>query len=83
MSMALHVHFDVAPTWLEIAVGHLEAAQNAEAARIQAWKTEDADARANSLAREFLASTQAITAAAIALDAYCAVIKTKIKLRRA
>jgi hypothetical protein len=78
--VALHVHFDVSPTWLEVAVGHLEAAQNAEAARIQAWKTEDADARKDSLDREFLASMQAITAAAIALDAYYAVIKCKIKL---
>ena len=73
----LHVHFDVCPTWLELASRHLADANEKKVARIAAWQSTDETAKAESLEREFEASMQAIMAAAIAVDAFYAVIKTK------
>ena len=73
----LHVHFDVCPTWLELASRHLADANEKKVARMAAWQSTDETAKAESLEREFEASMQAIMAAAIAMDAFYAVIKTK------
>jgi hypothetical protein len=79
-TMSIEVHFDVGPTWLEIALHHLEDAKLKQALRVEAWKGQDDEAKAAALEREFEASMQAIMAAAIAIDAFYAVVQTKIKL---
>jgi hypothetical protein len=79
-TMSIEVHFDVGPTWLEIALDHLEDAKLKQALRVEAWKGKDDEAKAAALEREFEASMQAIMAAAIAIDAFYAVVQTKIKL---
>src|SRR2546426_8136310 len=79
-NLNLHVHFDVCPTWLEIALRHLEEAKANRLLRIEAWKGTDEDAKAAALEREFEASMQAIMAAAIAIDAFYAVMQTKAEL---
>src|SRR5688572_29989813 len=81
-TVTLHVHFDVCPTWCELAMRHLEAAKAAAEARKIAWQTADTpaanDARAITLEKEFEASMQAVMAAAIAVDALYAVLQGHI-----
>jgi hypothetical protein len=79
-SLPLHVHFDVCPTWLELATRHLSDAKVAQAARVAAWKGADENAKAGALEWEFETSLQAIVASAIAIDAFCAVLQTKVQL---
>ena len=79
-SVTLHVHFDVCPTWLELALHHLATAKTREAERIAAWATADEGEKASSLEREFEASMQAIMAAAIAVDAFYAVLRRKAEV---
>ena len=79
-SVTLHVHFDVCPTWLELALRHLEDAKEKQSARMVAWKTTDENSKAMTLEREFEASMQAIMSSAIAIDAFYAVIHTKAKV---
>lgn len=79
-SLTLHLHFDVCPTWFELALGHLEDAKNRQSARIAAWNTSDEDSKAATLEREFEASMQSIMASAIAVDAFYAVIQAKVKI---
>jgi hypothetical protein len=74
------VHFDACPTWLELAIHHLSDAQAAQAARVAAWKGADENSKAGALEWEFEASMQSIMASSIALDAFCAVIQTKVQL---
>lgn len=76
-------HFDVTPVWLEIAIRHLEEAENAKLERIKAWESDDGDAKADTLEREFLPSMQAIMACAITIDAFYGVLKPKLKLPKA
>lgn len=71
-SVTVHVHFDVCPTWLEIAAGHAREAIERKAARVAAWKATDEDAKATTLEREFETSMQAVMAAAIAIDSFYA-----------
>jgi hypothetical protein len=78
--MTIHVHFDVGPTWLEIALRHLEDAKVKRAVRIEAWQGTDEQAKAAALEGEFEASMQAITAAVTAIDAFYAVVRTKTQL---
>ena len=75
-----YVHFDVCPTWLELAIRHLSDAQVAQVARVEAWKGADENAKAGALQWEFEASMQAIVAAAIAIDALSAAVRRKVKL---
>lgn len=75
-----YVHFDVCPTWLELAIRHLSDAQVAQAARVEAWKRADENARAGALQWEFEASMQAIVAAATAIDALYAAVRPRVKL---
>jgi hypothetical protein len=72
--------FDVCPTWLELATRHLSDAQVAQVARVEAWKGADETSKAAALGWEFEASIQAIMASAIAVDAFCAVVQTKVHL---
>lgn len=76
-----HLHFDVTTTWLELAVRHLAEARQQQTARAIAWSQNgDPDAKAKTLEAEFEASMQAIMAAAIALDAFYAVIQENVAL---
>lgn len=79
-SCTLHVHFDVCPTWIDLAFTHLKTAQECKQARIAAWSAADENAKAASLEREFESSMQAIMSAAIAVDAFYASIQDKISL---
>jgi hypothetical protein len=84
-SLTLHVHFDVCPTWCELAMGHLEAAKARRAERVVAWQGDEEEpavkeAKGLTLEREFEASMQAIMAAAIALDALCESLRERIEI---
>src|SRR6267143_1517474 len=68
-----HIHFDVCPTWLELAIRHLSDAQVAQAARIKTWRDADEHSKTGALEWEFGASLQAIVTSAIAVDALYAV----------
>jgi len=73
-------HFDACPTWLELAVRHLSDAQVGRDARIEAWRGADERSKTGALEWEFEASMQAITASAIAVDAFYAVVQTRVHL---
>jgi hypothetical protein len=79
-SLPLNVHFDACATWLELAVRHLSDAQVAQVARVTAWNGADETSKAGALEWEFEASIQAIMASAIAVDAFCAAVQTKVHL---
>ena len=79
-ALTADVHFDVCPIWLELAIRHLSDAQVAQAARVEAWKGVDENAKAGALQWEFEASMQAIVAAAMAIDALYAALRPKVKL---
>ena len=79
-SVTLHVHFDVCPTWCELAMTHLASANSHEAARVLAWQGTDENEKAKSLEREFESSMQAVMAAAIAIDAFHAVVRGHVQI---
>jgi hypothetical protein len=79
-NLTLHVRFDVCPTWIELALRHLQDAKAKEALRVTAWSGKDEDQKAAALEREFEASMQAIMAASIAIDAFYALIQTHVSL---
>lgn len=78
--LVLHVRYDVCQTWVGIAHRHLEEARSRQAEREQAWSGTDDPRKAATLEREFEASMQAITAAAIALDALYAMVQPHVKV---
>ncbi len=79
-NLILHVRFDVCPTWTELSLRHLAEAKVNRAARETAWTGTDEEQKAATLEREFEASMQAIMAAAIALDAFYALMQTHVQL---
>jgi hypothetical protein len=79
-SLTFHVHFDVCPTWCELAMTHLASAKSSRIARVGAWAGNNEDEKSSCLEREFEASMQATMAAAIALDAFYSVIQTHVQL---
>lgn len=78
--LTLHVHFDVCPTWCQLALQHLAEARSRRDARITAWNGTNDNKKAESLEREFEASMQATMAAAIALDSFYAVVQTHVQV---
>ena len=74
------IHFDVCPTWLELAIRHLSDAQVAQGARIETWRDADEHSKTGALEWEFAASLQAIVTSAIAVDALYAVVQTRVNL---
>jgi len=74
------VHFDFCPTWLELAIRHLSDAQVAQGARIETWKDADEYSKTGALEWEFGASIQAIMASGIAVDAFYAVVQSRVHL---
>jgi hypothetical protein len=79
-AVTLHVHFDVCPSWCQLATSHMAEAKARASERMAAWAGNDESAKAHSLEREFEASMQAIMAAAIAVDAFYAVLQTHVAL---
>jgi len=71
----LHVGLDLCPYWLEIALGHLEATEEASKIVEQAHEAEDDTRKGEALKLEFTSGMQAIMAGAIAMDAYYASVK--------
>jgi len=76
-SLTLHVHYDVCPTWLDLAARHLADAEERKLARVAAWQSDDQDARAATLEREFESAMQAVMAAAIAVDSFYLALRDK------
>jgi hypothetical protein len=77
---ASHAHFDICPTWLELAIRHLSDAQVAQGARIESWKDADEHSKTGALEWEFAASIQAIMASSIAVDALYAAVQARAQL---
>jgi hypothetical protein len=75
-----HVRFDVSPTWLQLALRHLDDAKAKKDLRVTAWAGVDENLKSESLEREFEASMQAIMAAAISVDGFYAVIQGHVDL---
>jgi hypothetical protein len=78
--ITLHVRFDVCPSWIQIAEGHLDAALAAKGNRVIAWQETDENAKAQTLEVEFETSMQAMMAAAIAWDAAYAVLREHVTI---
>jgi hypothetical protein len=79
-NVTIHVRFDVCPTWVQLALRHLDDAKAKKALRVAAWAGADEDQKAATLEREFEAAMQAIMAAAIAVDAFYALIQSHVHL---
>jgi hypothetical protein len=79
-NLSLHVRFDVCPTWTGLAIQHLADARERRVSRQIAWAGTNEEQKATALEREFEASMQAIMAAAIAVDAFYALIKTHVDM---
>src|SRR4051812_41658146 len=73
-----HLHYDVAPVWLSIALDHLRMAKVTQEERMAIQSGGVNDQVAQLLEREFRASMQAITSAAISIDAFYGVLKSKL-----
>jgi hypothetical protein len=78
--LVIHVRFDVCPTWTELALWHLNDAKAKRDKRVAAWTSGTAEEKAGALEREFEASMQAVMAAAIAVDAFHAMVKPHVNL---
>jgi hypothetical protein len=76
-TLLFRVHFDVCPTWIELVLRHLEDVKAMKSLRQVAWAGTNEDQKAATLEKEFEASMQCIMAAAIAIDAFYAVIQTR------
>lgn len=76
----LHVHFDVCPSWLDLAFKHVLESEERNAEVIAAWKTPDDERLSGALEAEFEAGMQAMMSGAIAIDAFYASVKEKISL---
>jgi len=79
-SLTLHVHYDVCPTWLDLASCHLAAAEQSKVARVAAWQSDDQDVRAATLERECESSMQAIMAAGIAIESFYLALRDKTNI---
>lgn len=82
-NLALHVRFDVCPTWVELSLRHLEEAKAKRADREAAWVGANENLKASTLEREFETSMQAIMSAAIAIDAFYSIMQTHVVYRPA
>jgi hypothetical protein len=82
-AIAVKAHYDVCPTWLRLSIEHLHAARTCRDERVLAWQKDNLEKKVATLEREFEASMQAIVAAAIAIDAFYAVVKDKMGPKRA
>jgi hypothetical protein len=76
--ITLHVHYDVCPSWLEIAFKHLLEAEERNKEVTAARRTPDHNRLARALEAEFESGMQAIMSGAIAIDAFYASVKDRI-----
>ena len=76
--VVLHAALDVIPHWLAIALEHLQVAEAEHARLSPAWQEQANDKIARILEAEFMASVQAIMAAAISMDAFYAGLKEHV-----
>jgi hypothetical protein len=72
------LHYDVCPVWLSIALEHLKIAKAAHEQLLSARDSKNDEERRRALEHEFRASMQVATSAAIAIDAFYAVIKRNL-----
>jgi hypothetical protein len=79
-SVTVHVHYDVCPTWLDLAARHLSDARERKLLRVAAWSSNDEKAKGETLEKEFESSMQAIMAAAIAIDSFYAALRDKTNI---
>jgi hypothetical protein len=78
MSARLHLHYDVCPTWLELAVGHLISAEEHHNILLANLSVDSRKVAGEALDLEFRAAMQAGIAASISLDALYANVKETI-----
>ena len=78
LPVVLHAALDVVPHWLGIALKHLQVAEEEHAQLSPAWQEQANDKIARILEAEFMASMQAIMAAAISMDAFYARVKEHV-----
>lgn len=76
----LHLHYDVCPTWLEIALAHLIRAEEEHTVLLSHWVSGRRDEASRSLEAEFRSGMQAATAACTSLDALYANVKELIPI---
>ena len=74
-NLTLSLRYDACSAWIRAALLQRVEARNAKAIRIAAWAADDENAKSLAIEGEFLASLQAIVAAASAIDALYATIK--------
>ncbi len=79
-SIRLQVALDMCPYWLEIAVEHLRVASSARAEVLAAQAIGEEAAMGSALEQEFSAGMQALTSAAIAVDALYASVKDRVSV---
>jgi hypothetical protein len=79
-SVTVHVHYDVCPTWLDLAARHLTDARERQLLRVAAWSSNDDKAKGETLEKEFESSMQAMMAAAIAIDSFYAALRDKTNI---
>ncbi len=72
LCLGLHVR------WLEIALKHLEDAERAHADLLDGWPAGDDELKGQTLENEFASSLQSVVAAAVAVDAFYAMIRRYI-----
>lgn len=78
--LVLHVVLDVTPHWLGIALSHLQVAEQEHPKLAPAWQQQANEEIARVLEAEFIASMQAMMAAAIAIDAFYAAVKERVPI---
>ncbi len=79
-SLTMQVLLDVCPHWLELMLDHLEVSEQANAAVMEAWRQPVEEPLRLALEAEFRSSMQCCTAAAVALDAFYANLKSYVVL---
>jgi hypothetical protein len=79
-ALALHVHFDVCPTWLRLAFQQAREAKKSQHVRQTVWSGSDEEAKASALEQEFEASMQSVVAVAVAFDALYALLRPHTKI---
>lgn len=78
--LTLYAALDVTPHWLGIALSHLQVAAQEHPKLDPLWQQQDNDEIARVLEAEFIASMQAMMAAAIGIDSFYAAVKEHITL---
>jgi hypothetical protein len=79
-SLTIHVALEVAPYWLDLAIGHSVVAEDHRSSLMAAWREQVQQEVTIHLEAEFLASMQACMSSAIAVDAFYASIRDHVPL---